>query len=182
MSAPTYSPSMSDEAVRAKSGKTWSEWFSALDSAGCSKKTHQEIVSVLREQYGIGSWWQQMITVEYERARGLRAVHQNCDGEFRANATRTLPATQEALYEAWADRSKRLRWMKDEFTIRKATPPRSIRILWPDSTTVEVLFSPKDNGKCQVAIQHNKLADANEVLRRKEFWKAQLDRLGAHIA
>ena len=177
-----YTPSMSDDAVRAKSGKTWPEWFGALDSSGCSDKPHKEIVAVLRDQYDVGSWWQQMITVEYERARGLRQVHQKCDGDFSANATKTLGVSLESLYDAWADDGIRAKWMKENFTVRKATPLKSIRILWPDSTTVDIGFYPKDNGKAMVTVQHNKLADSAEVRSRKAFWKERLDGLANLLA
>ena len=40
----TMGPRMSDEAVKAKTGKTWKEWFAILDQAGAIKLTHQEIV------------------------------------------------------------------------------------------------------------------------------------------
>ena len=36
-------PRMSDEAVKAKTGKVWKEWFTILDKAGAKKMTHQEI-------------------------------------------------------------------------------------------------------------------------------------------
>jgi hypothetical protein len=34
-------PRMSDEAVKAKTGKTWKEWFAILDKAGASELSHQ---------------------------------------------------------------------------------------------------------------------------------------------
>ncbi len=41
-------PRMSDEAVKAKTGKTWKEWFAILDKAGARKLSHQDIVKYLR--------------------------------------------------------------------------------------------------------------------------------------
>lgn len=63
---------ISDDAVRAKTGKTWAEWFSILDSAAAAKKKHVEIARFLRKKQRCASWWSQMVTVGYERARGLR--------------------------------------------------------------------------------------------------------------
>ena len=31
---------MSDEAVKAKTGKTWKQWFAILDKAGAKQMTH----------------------------------------------------------------------------------------------------------------------------------------------
>jgi hypothetical protein len=67
---------MSDEAVEAKTGKTWSRWFKHLDAAGARKMTHQEIVAHLRDKHDVRPWWQQMVAVTYEQARGLREIHE----------------------------------------------------------------------------------------------------------
>ena len=173
---------MSDVAVKAKTGKTWPEWFAALDSAGCRTKTHKEIVAVLHDQHGVGSWWQQMITVEYERARGLRAVHQSCDGNFSANASRTVNLSLPELYRAWADEKRRANWLPELLTIRAAREDKSLRVTMPDSTTVEILFYAKGEAKSQVTIEHKKLADSADVAKRKEFWKERLDKMTANLA
>ena len=72
--------SISDDAVKAKTGKIWREWFSLLDKAGARTLDHKGIVAILSEQYSVGPWWQQMVTVEYERARGLREKHETAAG------------------------------------------------------------------------------------------------------
>jgi len=177
--ASAYTPSMSDDAVKAKTGKTWPEWFAALDSADGKNKSHKELVAILHEQHGVGSWWQQMVTVEYERARGLRAVNQKCDGDFSANISRTVNADLSEMYQAWADEKQRATWLPEKLTVRTAREDKSIRGAMPDSTSVEVLFYAKGEGKSQVTIQHNKLADSADVFQRKEFWKERLDKMTA---
>ena len=54
-----------DDAVKKATGKTWTEWFTILDQAGAQKMNHRQIVTLLRDQHGVGSWWQQMVTVGY---------------------------------------------------------------------------------------------------------------------
>jgi hypothetical protein len=34
---PNIKPTMSDDAVKAKTGKVWSEWFRILDAAGAKR-------------------------------------------------------------------------------------------------------------------------------------------------
>ncbi|MBA3255453.1 MAG: DUF4287 domain-containing protein [Pyrinomonadaceae bacterium] len=51
------SPRMRDEAVKAKTGKKWNQWFAILDKAGAKKMTHQEIVKFLNSQHDLGPWW-----------------------------------------------------------------------------------------------------------------------------
>jgi hypothetical protein len=174
---PVYEPSMKSEAVFAKTGKTWDEWFSLLDEAGCSNKTHKEIVAVVHEN-GAGSWWQQMVTVEYERARGLRVKFESCDGDIRVNASKTIAAPVEAVFYAWADPEKRELWLTGSgLTIRKSTCPKSVRITWADGTNVDVVITPKTGGKCTCAVEHAKLGSIEQVEPRKAFWAAAMGRL-----
>ena len=92
-------PGMSDEAVAARTGKTWPEWFSILDEAGGAELDHREIVELL-DGHDIGPWWRQMVTVAYERARGKRQVREKATG-FSADVSRTELLTMLAAYGAW---------------------------------------------------------------------------------
>src|SRR3979409_781734 len=96
------SPRMSDEAVKAKTGKNWKEWFAILDKAGAKKMGHQEIVKYLSEEQGVRPWWQQMITVSYERASGLRELHQK-PGGYEISVSRTINVPIAKLYHAFAN-------------------------------------------------------------------------------
>lgn len=169
----------SDGAVMAKTGRNWAEWLATLDAAGCSTMGHGEIVAVLRDQYGVGPWWQQMVTVGYERARGLRAVHQAADG-YQVSATKTLAADSATLWRAWTDPAERARWLPQPFDVRKATEGKSIRITWDDGTDVQVLVSTRPNGKTHVAVDHRKL-HAQQVDGMKAFWRERLEALKALV-
>jgi uncharacterized protein YndB with AHSA1/START domain len=173
---PKQSERMSDEAVRAKTGKSWDEWLAILDAAGARSMGHKEIVALV-SQHGAGPWWRQMVAVTYEQARGLREKHQTASG-YTANASRTIGVPVDRLFEAWSDAALRRRWLPDaELTIRKATPDKSLRISWGDGSNVDVGLTPKGESKSQVAVEHAKLPDAEAVARAKEYWKQALDRL-----
>lgn len=65
------SQKISDEAVSARTGKTWGEWCKILDKARAKAMEHKEIVAILSKRYPkLGGWWTQMVTVGYEQARG----------------------------------------------------------------------------------------------------------------
>ena len=98
--AAAYTPSMSDDAVQAKTGKTWAEWFALLDADGAERLDHKGIVALLRDQYGVGSWWQQMVTVTYEQARGRRERHETPAG-YQVSVSRTVGVPLARLYAAW---------------------------------------------------------------------------------
>ncbi len=174
---------MSDEAVRAKTGRTWLEWFTILDAAGAQQMTHQQIVAYLHTEQGVDPWWQQMVTVTYEQARSLRAKHQMPDG-YQIAASKTIAAPATTLYEAWIDADRRRSWLPDApLVISKATPGKSIRAAWDEQGgRIDVQFYPKGAAKTQVTVQHNKLADAEAGLRMKAYWAAALERLRALVS
>lgn len=169
-------PRMSDEAVEAKTGKTWSRWFKHLDAAGAKKMTHQEIVAHLRDKHEVRPWWQQMVAVTYEQARGLREVHEKPSG-YEISASRTIAASTRKAFKAWIDDKTRKLWLPANFSIRKSTANKTIRITWGDGTDVVVGFYPKGESKCQVVAQHGKLKDAKAGTKMKLFWADALDRL-----
>jgi len=170
-------PRMSDEAVEAKTGKTWSEWCKLLDAAGAKKMSHQEIVAVLNKKHGVGPWWQQMVAVTYEQIRGLRDKHQK-PGGYEISVSRTIDAPLSKAFKAWTDEKTRKKWLPANLTIRKATPNKSLRISWEDGkTSVSVSFLPKGAGKSQVVAQHTKIPDAKGAAKMKQFWSQALDRL-----
>lgn len=171
-------PRMSDEAVKAKTGKTWKDWFSVLDKAGARKMTHQEIVKFLNSQHDVGPWWQQMVTVTYEQQRGLRGKHEKPDG-YQISVSRTLEVSLPTLYEAFKNEKKRRTWLGEkELKIRKATADKSLRVNWVDGkTSLEINFYDKSKSRSQVVVQHSKLPDGKAAVRMKSYWSKALDRL-----
>jgi uncharacterized protein YndB with AHSA1/START domain len=177
MAKESIKPRMSDEAVEAKTGKTWSRWFKHLDAAGAKKMTHQEIVAHLHDKHGVRPWWTQMVAVTYEQARGLRDQHEKPEG-FEISVSRTIAAPIAKAYRAWTDEKTRKKWLPSNVTIRKATTNKSLRLNWDDGKTiVATAFLAKGDGKTQVVAQHNKLPHAKSAARMKKFWSEALDRL-----
>jgi hypothetical protein len=72
----------SDEAIRARTGRGWQEWFDLLDGWGAPERSHREIARWVAEQQGIAplAWNAQAVASSYERARGLRAVGEHPEG------------------------------------------------------------------------------------------------------
>lgn len=167
---------MSDEAVEAKTGKTWSRWFKHLDAAGGKKMTHQEIVAHLRDKHDVRSWWQQMVAVTYEQARGLRDVGEKPSG-YEISVSRTIDGPIHKAFKAWTDDKTRKKWLTDEFAVRKSTANKTLRISWAGGTDLVVAFASKGDTKCQVVAQHSKLKDAKAAAKMKRFWGGALDRL-----
>jgi uncharacterized protein YndB with AHSA1/START domain len=174
----TQSPRMSDEAVKAKTGKTWDQWFAILDKAGAKELSHKEIVQLLNSKHDVGPWWQQTVTVTYEQARGLRDKHEK-PGGYQISVSRTVNVPVATLYKAVANERSRGQWLSENgLTVRKATTNKSMRVTWKDGkSSLEINFYPKGDDKSQVVVQHSKLPDAKAASKMKTFWGEALDRL-----
>jgi uncharacterized protein YndB with AHSA1/START domain len=168
-----------DEAVRARTGKGWKEWFRIIDAAGGRTMDHKAIVAVLTG-HGAGDWWRQMVAVGYEQARGLRKKHEKPDG-FSVSASKTIAAPVGELFRAWSDPRARGRWLPDPLQVRKATADRSLRITWGDGTNVDVNLYSKGPAKSQVAVEHARLRSEREATGKKTFWGEALERLKARL-
>lgn len=169
----------SDSIVETRTGKNWTQWFRILDQAGAEKMPHSEIAAMLGSKYRLAPWWRQMVAVEYERARGLRAKFQGSSGSFAANSARTIASPLAKVYTAWTDARKRRAWLPGApLAISTQTKNKSLRAAWDaNKSRVSVNFSSKGAGKTQVAVDHMKLKSAREVKMMKAYWSAALTRL-----
>jgi hypothetical protein len=166
---------MSDEAIRRRTGRGWEEWFDLLDEWGAAERPHKEIARWLREEQGVDGWGAQSVTVSYERSRGLRAVGERPEG-FSVTAQKTVAVPVERVYEAFVDESLRRRWLPDgELRERTATKPKSARFDWGDGETrVIVGFIAQSEAKSTAALEHARLPDAEEAERMKAWWRERL--------
>jgi hypothetical protein len=169
----------SDEILKQRTGCTWERWVKALDHVRAHEWSHRDIARYVREQYKIDGWWAQTVTVGYERIKGLRAVGQRRSGAWEASKSRTFAVPVDRIFRAFHDPRQRKRWLVGvKPTVRTARPGKSMRMSWPDGTSVVVGFAAKGASKSQVAIQHEKLADQAAAARAKAYWAERLDALG----
>jgi len=172
-----WKPSISDEAVKAKTGRGWMGWFGVLNKMGATSMAHKEVARALHEKHGAPGWWCQMIAVEYERARGGREKHERPDG-YSVSITKVMLAGLPALFAAATDPTLREHWFPPgavEETSR--TKNKYWRGKWKKDGRLEIGFYAKGAGKAQIVIQSSKLADAKAVEKKRAAWKKALARL-----
>jgi hypothetical protein len=176
-------PGMSDAAILRGTGKSWDEWFALLDAWQGTTHNHAEIARHVYETYGIDGWWAQGVTVGYERARGMRALHERPDG-FSGNASKTFPVSVERLFAAFVDPDERERWLEGiELRNRTSQPNKSARFdVLPEDGRLAVTFVGKGPHKSTAQLQQERLADADDVARWKALWKERLAGLGSYLA
>jgi hypothetical protein len=168
---------MSDASVRARTGRTWAEWVGLLDAAGAAAKPHREIVARV-SSLGAGSWWSQMVTVGYERLRGLRDRGQRRGGGYEATKSRTFAVPVATLFQAFANGRRRRRWLPVKAAVKSATANKRIRMTWESGTTVVVGFFSKGSARSSAAIAHQNLPDRSAADAAKKDWTRYFDRLG----
>lgn len=171
------------EAVLRATGKAWDDWLKVLDKAGAVQMPHKDIAAMLGDKFGVPGWWSQMVTVGYEQARGLRAVHQKIDG-FSASASKTIQSNLERLFNAWSDPQLREMWLPGApLQVRKSTDGKSMRITWTlGNSNVDVNFFSKGGDKSVVQVEHSRLSGEEAVAAQKAYWASGLERLNAWLA
>ena len=167
---------MSDAAVKAKTGRTWEQWFTLLDKAGAAKMTHAAIAKLIATRHKIPGWWAQAVTVAYERARGIRKVNETLAG-FRTGVSRTLDAGMDAAFDAWDNAKTRAAFLKEKVDFSTRNPGKNLRFGWKMGR-VEVRFVVKGPKKTQVTVDHTGLKSKADVSRLKAEWTSAMDKLG----
>ena len=170
---------MSDDKVKAKTGRDWREWVATFDAFGAKDKPHREIAEYAHS-IGVPDWWAQTVTVGYERIRGLRAIGQRRGGSWETTKSKTIAVPVDKLFDAFANARTRKRWLGDvKLKVRSATKPKAMHITWDDKTSVDIGFFPKGDAKSYVAVAHVKLPSKADADLKKQFWSEKLAALAA---
>jgi hypothetical protein len=188
---------VSDESARKKTGHGLDHWFAVLDSFGAATKGHTAAATHLNKDHGVPGWHAQGITVAYERARGLRDVHQSCAGDFQVSVSKTVPATVAEVIAAFRDTQRRAAWLQgaDPGLVQaldaafSGDKPRQVktkgsdyawfRFPWSD-TKVEIRITGKPKG-ASVAMDSTELAGAEQVEQRRAQCRTALEGFKRHL-
>ena len=145
-----------------------------LDRFGAVEKGHTAAARHLYDAHHVDGWYAQGITVAYERARGVRALNQRCDGEYQVSVSKVVAADTADVIKAFTETRRRRRWVEGVdarlvsalsaaldspaskgFVVRADGQAR-FRYKW-DGTTVQLYLLPKPGGKVSVVVTNTKL-------------------------
>ena len=169
---PTDTPT-ADEPLHGKTDRTWSQWVAQLDEWGAREKSHTEIARWLNRDLGVDGWWAQDITVRYEKHIGRRVLGQR-GTTFSATGSKTINVPAAVARDAWTDESVRARWLPGvELRPRPNRVPIVARFDAAEGRLV-VSFDARSDSKVSVAIEHEKLPDAEAAAKWSAFWRERL--------
>lgn len=175
-------PSISDEKVKAATGRGWMGWFVILNRMEATSLPHKEVAKRLKEEHGAPSWWCQMIAVEYERARGGRKRNERAGGTFAVNVTKVMPVALPKLFAAATDEAARKSWFPPgAFAETSKTKDKYWRGTWKKGSKLEFGFYAKGDAKSQLALEIGKLASADAVEKERAAWKKAMEKLEALV-
>jgi uncharacterized protein YndB with AHSA1/START domain len=173
----------SEEAVHAATGRTRADWFDALDSWNAAARTHRDIAAWLMAEHGLDNWWSQTLTVEYERARGLRPIGGGRDGLFVITVSKTVAVPAVRLFASVVDPAERERWLPDRsLRARPTAAAFTARFDWGTGGT-RVVFGVVAKGadRSAVSLAHERLPSAEKAEQMKGFWRQRLAALKAVV-
>jgi len=202
--APPRGPSarrgrQSESSLIRKTGHGFDHWFAVLDAFDAAGQGHTASATHLYDAHAVPGWHAQMITVAYERERGLRAMNQSGAGDFQVSVTKSLPAGVGEVAEALGRAERRRIWLRGADPalstamnaafvgpkarqVRVKTPTDArLRFRW-DTSTVEIRINGKPKGGSSIVAANTGLARPELVETRRAQWKAALEALREHLS
>ena len=170
---------ISDEAVKERTGKTLTHWFSVLDKAGAAKMNHTQIARYLYDKKLIKSgWWCQMVTVQYERTKLGRDKHERPNG-YEISASKTINvSTSKAFALVSNEKSLHALLGLKKVGIRTTNPNKTVRLTWlDDNKNVYLSFVPQGRTKVQVVATHGTLKNKKAAEAAQKLWRTALVKL-----
>jgi hypothetical protein len=183
---------MSDAALAERTGKTWGEWRTILETAGGTGMDRKEVLAVLAEE-GVGPLWRQMIAARYERIgepeapsaapapKKVAPKPKPVASNLSVHVTRMVSVTLEAAYNAWERPTRRKRFLDTEVTFAGRPDGKVLRFGWENASRVIVQFVARSKTRTQVTIEHERLKTEDDVERLTAYWTETLDKMQALV-
>ena len=171
-------PRIDDETVKAKTGRSWHEWFDILENASANKLNHQETVNLLSRRHDLNDWWSQMVANVYEQHTRIHEQYERAEG-YEISVSKTFQVDVKIIYDAWFTEEKRRRWLQESpLKITASTRNKSIRAQWANGQSkLSIDFYSKGENRSQVAVQHMNLPSLKAAEDMQTFWKEKLNTL-----
>lgn len=176
-----------DEAVRAATGRGWDDWFAVVDRLGGADHA-QRVRRLSAAHPELSGWWCQSVVVQYERARGLRAVGETSRG-FQVSVQRTLPGSAGAVWAAVLDRlvpgadwTEGAEWSVDDASVTvRVVREGQLQFWWhaPEGRSTVVVSLEGRGDRVAVRVQQEGLPAPDDVEVARGRWRDALGRVAS---
>lgn len=190
---------ITDEAFLKATGKSQEDWFGFLDGAGGPQLDHRSMVAALRNKGGlVSAWWQQEVTVAYEKARGKRVLGETAGEGFQIGVSRILDIapgkawrlmTEEPGRSVWLGKVEKMPRQGETYEaadgtkgkVASFTEGRHVRLTWQPSgwhkpSTLQFYVLPGGD-KTSFRFHQERLGSAEQREEMRARWQGVLDRL-----
>ena len=173
-------PEMSDEKIRAGTGRGWDEWVTLAAAGPGRDASHAEIATWAIDDHGLTGWWGHGVAVGVRRLTGQRVPGQMADGTFAVSRTKTLPITEPELREIVLDAASWALLLPGlDVTLRSKPTSKSLRFAIVDDGETDgsilVTLAAVGADRCRATVSHEKLGSTAAGERWKTFWAGWLD-------
>lgn len=184
--------------VKKHTQKDWDEWVKTLNRKSYQSKTHQNLVQILKKEFKLTPWWQQVVARGYQIAIGVRDPNATLKGTFTTTATISLSVSAKEIFKFMTTPEGQLLWLKPLYPItlksketfeceggvfgefRTVSSPAKIRFTWIDEdwlkkSTVNIFLYSKPKKKTMIVINHNDLPTMKAKLQMHQRWRTAVD-------
>lgn len=167
---------MSESAIERGTRKSWADWMSYFEGIGADGLSHKEIAAKVGDDFDVGGWWAQTVTVAYEQHIGRRVPGQDCEGEFSVSVSKTLHESMDDALNCWLGAVNGHEEfseipLADEPDISKTDKWRYWRARLDDGSRPSVHIYEKEPGKSSLTILHEKLESPDQIEHWRAYWK-----------
>lgn len=164
---------MGADALRSATGRDHEGWRDLLTEAGAMGWSHAETARWLVETQGVGGWWAQGITVDFEQARKGRLPGQKGDGTFATSATRTIPGERLEALAAVKESVQAVHGEPSAMNLAASMPV--VRWKLEDGGRLSAAAGAEKTTGTPITLTREKLASADDVAPAKDELVAMLE-------
>ncbi len=157
-------------------GKTMHMWMDILCAQKIQPPTKQKLIQFLSTNYMMYESDAEMLARQYLMLNASESGSTYPDGH-EITVTRTFPVGMHVLESYFTEQGLRGEHLKLEMQLIRYNPGKNIRFQLENDEVLLANFNGKSAGKCQVTLQHTKLADAARAEEMRTFWKECLQEL-----
>ncbi len=192
--------SVSSESVKKHTGNDWDVWIKILNKRSYQTFSHQQLVQVLKTEFKLTPWWQQIVARSYQIAIGARVPNQTLKGTYTTTATKSLKIPVKEVYKFLLSIEGQNIWLKPLYPVkiaatqsfeceggifgefRTVTANKKLRLTWinedwPQKSTVQINLYLKPEKKTMIVIDHVDLPTLKAKTLMHARWRKAVDEL-----